>query len=56
MDFWRSLIVVVVGWFFIKGVSPTRGEVVLARFGKNTLSTFPVQVFAYTSVVFISHS
>ena len=43
-----SLIIVVVGWFFVKGVSPNRGEVVLGRFGKNTLSTFPVQVFAYT--------
>ncbi|KAK8845389.1 hypothetical protein IAR55_006102 [Kwoniella newhampshirensis] len=42
------LVFVVVGWFFIKGVSPTRGEVVLVRFGKNTMSSFPVQVFAYT--------
>ncbi|WVF66405.1 hypothetical protein IAT40_001145 [Kwoniella sp. CBS 6097] len=42
------LVFVVVGWFFIKGASPTRGEVELARFGKNTLSSFPVQVFAYT--------
>jgi hypothetical protein len=43
-----SLIIVVVGWFFLKGRSPTRGEVVLGRFGRNTLSVFPVQVFAYT--------
>ncbi|WVR03398.1 hypothetical protein IAU60_000389 [Kwoniella sp. DSM 27419] len=42
------LVAVVVGWFFIKGASPDRGQVVLARFGKNTLSSFPVQVFAYT--------
>lgn len=39
---------VVVGWFVLKGPSETRGEVVLGRFGKNTLSSFPVQVFAYT--------
>lgn len=43
-----SLILVVVGWFIVKGPSETRGEVVLGRFGKNTLSSFPVQVFAYT--------
>lgn len=43
-----SLILVVVGWFAFKGPSETRGEVVLGRFGKNTLSSFPVQVFAYT--------
>lgn len=43
-----SLIAVVVGWFIVKGVSPTRGEVRLARYGNNTLSSFPVQVFAYT--------
>lgn len=42
------LIIVVVGWFIFKGKSPVRGEVVLARFGKNTLSSFPVQVFAFT--------
>ncbi|WWD22334.1 hypothetical protein CI109_106825 [Kwoniella shandongensis] len=42
------LVFVVVGWFFLKGVSPTRGEVVLVRFGQNTMSSFPVQVFAYT--------
>ncbi|WRT63603.1 uncharacterized protein IL334_000526 [Kwoniella shivajii] len=42
------LVLVVVGWFIIKGVSPNHGEVVLGRFGKNTLSSFPVQVFAYT--------
>lgn len=42
------LILVVVGWFVFKGKSPERGEVVLARFGKNTLSSFPVQVFAFT--------
>lgn len=42
------LIIVVVGWFVFKGKSPERGEVVLGRFGKNTLSSFPVQVFAYT--------
>jgi hypothetical protein len=42
---------VVVGWFFIKGPDEHRGEVVLARFGKSTLSSFPVQVFAYTYVL-----
>ncbi|WWD06078.1 hypothetical protein V865_004163 [Kwoniella europaea PYCC6329] len=42
------LVLVVVGWFAVKGVSPNHGEVVLARFGRNTLSNFPVQVFAYT--------
>lgn len=44
----NSLILVVVGWFAFKGPSENRGEVVLGRFGKNTLSSFPVQVFAYT--------
>jgi hypothetical protein len=43
-----SLVLVVVGWFIVKGPSETRGEVVLGRFGKNTMSSFPVQVFAYT--------
>nr|XP_018266396.1 vacuolar amino acid transporter 5 [Kwoniella dejecticola CBS 10117]OBR88554.1 vacuolar amino acid transporter 5 [Kwoniella dejecticola CBS 10117] len=42
------LVLVVVGWFAVKGSSPTHGEIVLGRFGKNTLSSFPVQVFAYT--------
>ncbi|WWC85539.1 uncharacterized protein L201_000403 [Kwoniella dendrophila CBS 6074] len=42
------LVLVVVGWFAVKGVSPTHGEIVLGRFGRNTLSNFPVQVFAYT--------
>ncbi|ORY25153.1 putative transporter [Naematelia encephala] len=42
------MIIVVVGWFVLKGVSPTRGEVRLGRFASNTLSSFPVQVFAYT--------
>jgi hypothetical protein len=43
-----SLVLVVVGWFIVKGPSENRGEVVLGRFGKNTMSSFPVQVFAYT--------
>jgi hypothetical protein len=43
-----SLVAVVVGWWLFKGVSPDRGEVVLARFGRSTLASFPVQVFAYT--------
>ena len=43
-----SLVFVVVGWFIVKGPSENRGEVVLGRFGKNTMSSFPVQVFAYT--------
>ncbi|WVQ80408.1 hypothetical protein IAT38_002513 [Cryptococcus sp. DSM 104549] len=42
------LLLVVVGWYFVKGASPDKGEVVLVRFGKNTLSSFPVQIFAYT--------
>ncbi|RSH90642.1 hypothetical protein EHS25_001247 [Saitozyma podzolica] len=42
------LIIVVVGWFTIKGSSPDRGEIVLWKFGTSTLSSFPVQVFAYT--------
>ncbi|WWC67093.1 uncharacterized protein I206_101000 [Kwoniella pini CBS 10737] len=42
------LVLVVVGWFALKGISPTHGEIVLGRFGSNTLSSFPVQVFAYT--------
>jgi amino acid permease len=42
------LILVVVGWFILKGPDPNRGEIVLARFGKDTLSRFPVQVFAFT--------
>ncbi|WVN87357.1 uncharacterized protein L203_102535 [Cryptococcus depauperatus CBS 7841] len=42
------LLVVVVGWYFVKGVSPERGQVVPFRWDKNTLSSFPVQVFAYT--------
>lgn len=43
-----SLVLVVVGWFIVKGPSENRGEVVLGRFGKSTMSSFPVQVFAYT--------
>jgi hypothetical protein len=43
-----SLICVVVGWFALKGPSADRGEVHLWRFGKKTLSSFPVQVFAFT--------
>lgn len=43
-----SLVLVVVGWYTLKGPSPERGQVVLLRFGKSTLSSFPVQVFAYT--------
>ncbi|OXG13500.1 vacuolar amino acid transporter 5 [Cryptococcus neoformans] len=42
------LVLVVVGWYTLKGPSPERGQVVLFRFGKSTLSSFPVQVFAYT--------
>jgi len=42
------MVIVVVGWYFIKGPDPNRGEVVLARFGMNTLAAFPVQVFAFT--------
>lgn len=40
--------VVVVGWYFIKGPDPNRGEIVLGRFGTSTLASFPVQVFAFT--------
>ena len=43
-----SLIIVVVGSFILKGPSPDRGEVVLGRFKRNTLSSFPVQIFAFT--------
>lgn len=43
-----SMVIVVIGWYFIKGPDPNRGEVVLARFGPNTLAAFPVQVFAFT--------
>lgn len=42
------MVVVVVGWYFVKGPSPDRGEVVWARFGTSTLAAFPVQVFAFT--------
>ncbi|KAK4684951.1 hypothetical protein P7C73_g5205, partial [Tremellales sp. Uapishka_1] len=42
------LVLVVVGWYFVKGESSKKGNVVWARFGHNTLSSFPVQVFAYT--------
>ena len=42
------LVIVVVGWFILKGPSPERGEVVMARFTSSTLASFPVQVFAYT--------
>ncbi|KAL1412061.1 hypothetical protein Q8F55_003058 [Vanrija albida] len=42
------MVLVVIGWYFIKGPDPNRGEVVLARFGPNTLASFPVQVFAFT--------
>ncbi len=43
------LVVVVVGWYF-SGASTgrTRGDVVVATFSTATLSSFPVQVFAYT--------
>ncbi|RXK37644.1 vacuolar amino acid transporter 5 [Tremella mesenterica] len=42
------LLIVVVSWYIFKGASPSRGEVVLARFSSNTLASFPVQIFAYT--------
>ncbi|ORX33577.1 transmembrane amino acid transporter protein-domain-containing protein [Kockovaella imperatae] len=42
------LIIVVVGSYALKGPSANRGEVVLARFGRTTLSSLPVQVFAFT--------
>jgi amino acid permease len=42
------MVVVVVGWYFIKGPDPNRGAVEWARFGTNTLAAFPVQVFAFT--------
>ncbi|KLT40672.1 hypothetical protein CC85DRAFT_263434, partial [Cutaneotrichosporon oleaginosum] len=42
------MVIVVVCWYFIKGPDPNRGEIVLGRFGANTLSSFPVQVFAFT--------
>lgn len=44
----RSMVVVVVAWYFVKGEDPNRGEIVLGRFGMNTLANFPVQVFAFT--------
>lgn len=43
-----SLVLVVVGWYTLKGPSPERGQIVLFKFGKGTLSSFPIQVFAYT--------
>ncbi|KIR37400.1 vacuolar amino acid transporter 5 [Cryptococcus deuterogattii MMRL2647] len=42
------LVLVVVGWYTLKGPSPERGQIVLFKFGKGTLSSFPIQVFAYT--------
>ncbi|GMK58922.1 hypothetical protein CspeluHIS016_0603640 [Cutaneotrichosporon spelunceum] len=42
------MVIVVVSWYFIKGPDPNRGEVVKAHFGRDTLSSFPVQVFAFT--------
>jgi amino acid permease len=42
------MVIVVVCWYFIKGPDPNRGEIVLGRFGTNTLASFPVQVFAFT--------
>lgn len=48
--------IVVVGWYFIKGPDPNRGEIVLGRFGMNTLSSFPVQVFAFTCAQNVSQA
>lgn len=45
---WPSLILVVVGWYIFKGPSPNRGAIELGRFKRNTLSAFPIQVFAFT--------
>ncbi|WVQ76391.1 hypothetical protein IAR50_006057 [Cryptococcus sp. DSM 104548] len=42
------LVLVVVGWFIFQGPSPDRGEVVFFKFSSNSLSSFPVQIFAYT--------
>lgn len=42
------MVVVVIGWYFVKGPDPKRGKVELAHFGTNTLASFPVQVFAFT--------
>lgn len=43
------LVFIVVGWWVLRIPTETkRGKVVLARFGASTLSSFPVQVFAYT--------
>ncbi|BEI91516.1 uncharacterized protein CcaverHIS019_0403360 [Cutaneotrichosporon cavernicola] len=42
------MVIVVVAWYFIKGPDPNRGEIVLGRFGTDTLASFPVQVFAFT--------
>ncbi|KAL7418940.1 hypothetical protein Q5752_006624 [Cryptotrichosporon argae] len=42
------MVLVVVGWYIIKGADPNRGAVVLARFDTSTLASFPVQVFAFT--------
>ncbi|ODO01936.1 vacuolar amino acid transporter 5 [Cryptococcus wingfieldii CBS 7118] len=42
------LVLVVVGWFIFKGPSPQRGEVVFFKLSSNSLSSFPVQIFAYT--------
>lgn len=47
--------VVVVGWYFIKGPDPNRGEIVLGRFGTSTLASFPVQVFAFTCAQNVSY-
>lgn len=43
-----SMVIVVVGWYFVKGPSPDRGEIVPFRFDSSTLASFPVQVFAFT--------
>lgn len=42
------MVIVVVGWYFVKGPSPDRGEIVPIRFDSATLASFPVQVFAFT--------
>lgn len=42
------MVIVVVGWYFVKGPSPERGEIVPIRFDSATLASFPVQVFAFT--------
>lgn len=42
------MVLVVVGWYFVKGPSPDRGEIVSFKFDSSTLASFPVQVFAFT--------